>query len=299
MSPTLTQAQKTQATQQQIHVMPQRPAIIIPAHNEAHNLPRAIQQIREAMRKITPAGTEWPIIVVDDDSIDETAQIAEQYNCVVVKIKAKKNIYFDTPESRNVGKANVFFAGIKEALKRKATSAVLLDADLLIINPHDLDQLVQFAEYGTKNKKTLMCVGKAYEKSSQTPQLLSYERATTVTNISGTRSFSLQALIALNRARTKGFVRGYGLENYLNVFFKKHEIDKIDTLVLYGPPFRNYKLHQRQIRDEKQIDAISTKIRNGEFKGYRVTVKTINRKKRFIRNLLKDRKRRARQQKHP
>ena len=72
-------------------------SIIIPARNEANNLPQLLNSLRK--QSIVP----HEIIVVDDDSTDETARIARDYGAKVVNLK-------DSPLSW-VGKSAGCYAG--------------------------------------------------------------------------------------------------------------------------------------------------------------------------------------------
>ena len=56
-------------------------SIIVPAYNEATQLPRTLPAIREAMAGVAAAGE---LIVVDNNSSDDTAAIAEQHGARVV-----------------------------------------------------------------------------------------------------------------------------------------------------------------------------------------------------------------------
>ncbi len=84
--------------------------IIIPTYNEAENLPELIQRIRQC------TNSNCNILVVDDDSSDGTAQIAESLGCVTVNRR---------------GKQKGLSASVIDALRQNNTdNAVIMDADL-------------------------------------------------------------------------------------------------------------------------------------------------------------------------
>jgi len=56
-------------------------SIIIPAYNEAQQLPLTLPAIREAMSALDARGE---LIVVDNNSTDATAQVAERHGAAVV-----------------------------------------------------------------------------------------------------------------------------------------------------------------------------------------------------------------------
>ena len=82
-------------------------AAVIPAYNEA----KAIGQVVKGARKIVDL-----VIVVDDGSIDKTAEIARTAGADVIVLK------------KNVGKARALKRGLKEC--RDYDTVVLLDGDL-------------------------------------------------------------------------------------------------------------------------------------------------------------------------
>ena len=47
--------------------------VVIPAFNEAQNIPRLIERLRQALRDVE----DWEVIVVDDGSTDETLSIVK------------------------------------------------------------------------------------------------------------------------------------------------------------------------------------------------------------------------------
>lgn len=88
-------------------------SIVIPAHNESKCLPQTIAKLQESIQQV---GVSAEIIVVDDDSSDDTAPIARKLGCEVVSVCL-----------RNIGA--VRNAGAETA---KNESLIFVDADTLV-----------------------------------------------------------------------------------------------------------------------------------------------------------------------
>jgi len=88
--------------------------ITIPAYNEARTIGRIIQEIRQVMDS---SKYKYHILVVDDGSKDNTAEIAKKEGAIVVKNK------------RNLGLAKTFKREMQECLNLKADIIVHTDAD--------------------------------------------------------------------------------------------------------------------------------------------------------------------------
>lgn len=93
-------------------------AVLIPAYNEAANLPRVVAVALEAAL--------GPVLVVDDGSRDGTAEAARRSGAAVLRL------------DRNHGKGGALLAG-GSALESDVV--VLLDADLLGLTPQHLLEL--------------------------------------------------------------------------------------------------------------------------------------------------------------
>lgn len=65
-------------------------SVIIPAYNEEKSLPRVLQSVEEALRKL-PAGLAWEVIIVDDGSKDGTAKILAAFRDRFVIIRHSVN----------------------------------------------------------------------------------------------------------------------------------------------------------------------------------------------------------------
>jgi glycosyltransferase involved in cell wall biosynthesis len=87
-----------------------RAVIIMPAHNEAENLPQVFSELEQ----VAP-GTD--VVVIDDYSSDATAAVARQYGAQVVSLPC------------NLGYGGAVQTGFKFAVERGYDYAVMLDAD--------------------------------------------------------------------------------------------------------------------------------------------------------------------------
>ena len=87
-------------------------AVIIPAYNEAENLPATLSRIpRSKLHKAE-------VIVVDDGSVDGSAEIARQHGADAV-----------VTHERNLGLGAALRTGLKAARRKDARAAVYVDAD--------------------------------------------------------------------------------------------------------------------------------------------------------------------------
>ncbi len=92
-------------------------SFIVPAHNEEHELPGALRALHAAAQA---AGNPYEIVVVDDDSDDATAEIAQRAGARVLQVKLRQ------------------IAAVRNAGARAATGDVLffVDADTCIAPGH-------------------------------------------------------------------------------------------------------------------------------------------------------------------
>lgn len=180
--------------------MQENVVIVIPAHNEEGWIGNTIGLIRKT-------GLKTDVIVVNDGSSDQTSEIARQKGCHVIDFK------------RNFGKANAFFAGIKEALKRKPAAVITLDADMVEIPRNNLEGLIENTKEATRSGRVKMIVSVVKEG----PVMQAY-------NFSGIRGFSTPAIHRLVATKFKSVPRGYGLEVFLNKVFRMwHAISVVET----------------------------------------------------------------------
>jgi glycosyltransferase involved in cell wall biosynthesis len=84
--------------------------IIMPAHNEANNLPRVIPELRAA-------ASGYDLVVIDDGSTDRTAAVAAGLGAAVVTLPA------------NLGYGGAVQTGFRYAVRNGYDLAVVMDAD--------------------------------------------------------------------------------------------------------------------------------------------------------------------------
>lgn len=182
--------------------------IIIPAYNEEKWLPKTLGLVKDSLRRIRH---DAHLIVVDDGSSDETARVASESGCEVIRMP------------KNVGKANAVYAGLKRAIELGATSTVMLDADILQMQDSFLIQMIDATRKATEEKRSLMVISPWREIKEDIPCVLS----------SGIRAFSMPAVYKITASEYKGEVRGYGLENFLNDLLKDdtHVINERDAFI--------------------------------------------------------------------
>ncbi len=84
--------------------------VIMPAHNEAENLPQVLAELRRYPQA-------WDIVVIDDASTDHTATVARELGVEVVSLPC------------NLGYGGAVQTGFKYALERGYDYAVIMDAD--------------------------------------------------------------------------------------------------------------------------------------------------------------------------
>jgi glycosyltransferase involved in cell wall biosynthesis len=98
-----------------------KPAVVIPAYNEAATIRELAQRARSLVDLV---------IVVDDGSVDGTAKYLEGLKVIVLR------------HERNRGKADALWTGFRRALELHATAIVTLDGDGQH-NPGDIPRLLE------------------------------------------------------------------------------------------------------------------------------------------------------------
>lgn len=95
--------------------------ILTPAYNEAPNLPRLVAALQPLINnELTPEEYLWEILIVNDGSRDNTAEVLEQLRRADARVG-----YVDL--SRNFGKEAAMMAGLDYA---SGDAVVIMDADL-------------------------------------------------------------------------------------------------------------------------------------------------------------------------
>lgn len=185
--------------------MPINPFIVICAHNEEAWIGKTMELIHEIPLHL-------PVIVVDDGSTDRTAAIARAKGAKVVTLP------------KNRGKANAFFAGLREAIKGNATSVLTLDADMVRLDRRVMLQMIQQAEQATAKRQKHMTIAATSEMIDMGHEKIPLAQGT---YFSGIRSFSLAGVHFILGNRSKRLVRGYALEEFLNHAFEPHQRHEI------------------------------------------------------------------------
>lgn len=108
--------------------------VVIPTYNESENLPILLHELNRVLHK-----RDFTVIVVDDNSLDGTAEIAERlcgcYGNIIVNQRVEK-----------LGIGSAFSHGIKTALSYPDCKHIItMDADLSH-SPADLPRLLKKAE---------------------------------------------------------------------------------------------------------------------------------------------------------
>lgn len=232
--------------------MYEKTIVAIPCLNESKNIKNAISLIRKT-------GFDGTILVIDDGSTDNTSRIAKENGAEVVKMP------------KNVGKAAATFAAFKEGLKRNCSALVTLDADLIQLPKRDLDILISEAKKATLAKKMRMAVAYCHERGGIT--WLSAD-------ISGARAYSRAALYKVLGSKDKGKVKGFGIEQFLNLELGEKGVGMgFMSDIITGPPLRLGERQNKEIQktlknlrkrialaNEERMARIKQKLKNGEYK---------------------------------
>jgi len=111
-----------------VNSLAEGPIVIMPAHNEAENLPRVIAELRQVLG-------EADILVVDDCSVDDTAAVARRLGAKVVHLPC------------NLGYGGAVQTGFRYASERGYALGLLMDADGQH-DPHSAPALLSAVQSG-------------------------------------------------------------------------------------------------------------------------------------------------------
>lgn len=170
--------------------MNRRPIIlaVVPAYNEA---PRVAPVVRSTAQYL-------PVLVVDDGSRDNTAQVAEDAGATVLR------------QIPNRGKGAALRAGMRWALERSADAIVTLDAD----GQHDPTEIPAFLNAHETTRADLIIGARSFDKMPWSRRLanslgrwsFSWALGQPVAdNQSGYRLISRRLMEALLDSREEGF----------------------------------------------------------------------------------------------
>ncbi|HEX5613656.1 MAG TPA: polyprenol monophosphomannose synthase [Acidimicrobiia bacterium] len=135
-----------------------RPLVIVPTYIEAENLPEFLPRVRDAV-------PEADVLVVDDNSPDGTADVAER---VGAQIGGRVEV-LRRPEKRGLGSA--YRAGFAIGIERGYDTLVQIDADLSH-DPATLPALFAASAAGAD-----LVIGSRYVPGGQIPHWPAYRRA--------------------------------------------------------------------------------------------------------------------------
>ena len=199
--------------------------IIIPAKNEEGTIGGVVRGVPREILGIT----EKEIIVVDDGSIDKTAEVAKESGAQVVS------------HSQNKGVGAAFSTGVKEALSRKADLVLVIDADGQF-DPTEIPKLTQ----PILDNKADFVLGSRFTKGVSTAQVpkiklfgnkimarfISFISSKTLFDVScGFRAYSKEALLRLNLFGKFTYTQ----ETILNLCFKDLKAIEVPITVKYFP----------------------------------------------------------------
>jgi glycosyltransferase involved in cell wall biosynthesis len=123
-------------------------ALLIPAYNEERHIKKVIQNCQPY---------HLDIIVVDDGSLDKTAQVVKSLQ------KTDKNLIF-FQHQRNKGKGAALDTGFKYALFKKYQGVITLDAD----DQHDPQEIKDFLNMVNEEKPDLI-IGSRFKNTQGMP----------------------------------------------------------------------------------------------------------------------------------
>lgn len=187
-------------------------AIAIPTYNEATNIKKLLPAIKKNLKNYP--GLSVTVFVIDDNSPDHTADIAEDLN-KKLQDKSFKIKVLRRKKKEGLGKAYVY--AFNKILVQRFDYILQMDADL----SHDPKYLPQFLE---ATKKADLVVGSRYVRGGATPDWQWHRKLLSRGGNTYTR--------LLLSSRISDYTGGYNLFSYKLL----HEID-LDSLQAGGYGF--------------------------------------------------------------
>lgn len=126
-------------------------SVVIPAYNESKRIPLTLIDID---KHLSTAGYSYEIIVVNDGSTDDTAQVVERFVKMIPNLRL-------AGYDKNVGKGNAVRVGMLEA---KGKYRLFMDAD----NSTSVDQFENMVKYFEEGYDVVIC-SRAHKESKLSP----------------------------------------------------------------------------------------------------------------------------------
>lgn len=105
--------------------------VLIPARNEAHNLPGCLASLLAQSEPGFQLGRHWYIVVIDDSSTDETVSIAEDLATKHEGLHVLRAPQLQARRHGFTGKNAALWFGVKQPVARAAKWLLFTDADTL------------------------------------------------------------------------------------------------------------------------------------------------------------------------
>lgn len=126
-------------------------SVVIPAYNESKRIPLTLIDID---KHLSTAGYSYEIIVVNDGSTDDTAQVVERFAKMIPNLRL-------AGYDKNIGKGNAVRVGMLEA---EGKYRLFMDAD----NSTSVDQFENMVKYFEEGYDVVIC-SRAHKESKLTP----------------------------------------------------------------------------------------------------------------------------------
>jgi glycosyltransferase involved in cell wall biosynthesis len=217
-------------------------AVLIPAHDEA----RRIAQVVEGARR------HLPVVVVDDGSSDDTAEIAARAGARVIR------------QALNQGKGAALRAGFADALSRDVGAVITLDGD----GQHDASEIPSFLAAWDRSREappTELLIGRRDFASMPLVRRVSNGLGTVVLsgavgrwipdNQSGYRLIGRRLMSAMLDSRESGFA--FEVEMIAVCLREGWRMDWLPIRTIYG----DERSHIRPLRHLREFLAVTGRAR--------------------------------------
>jgi len=203
--------------------------VIIPAYNEEHT----IREVLLRMPDLKYIGVDLTPVVIDDGSVDRTAEIALECGAVVIS------------HGTNQGVGKSFHDGLEYALEENADILVNIDADLQYA-PEDIRHLIEpilenkadfvtadrFAQPDGKQVHPEDMPGMKYWGNQQMTRLVNWLAGTKLGDVSsGFRAINREAMLNLNLSGKYTYTH----ETIIDLGYKDLRLISIPVKVKYFP----------------------------------------------------------------